>query len=471
MYIDGQFVFGCGDGWIDVFNLVIEVLLLWILDGIVEEVWLVIDVVECVQFGWEVLLVIECVGWLCKIVVGICQCVDEIVGLIVVEGGKIQQLVVVEVVFIVDYFDYMVEWVCCYEGEIVQSDCLGENIFVFKCVLGVIIGILLWNFLFFFIVCKLVLVFIIGNIIVIKFSEFMFNNVIVFVEIVYQVGLLKGVFNFVFGCGEIVGQELVGNLKVVMVSMIGSVVVGEKIMVVVVKNIIKVCFEFGGKVFVIVMDDVDLELVVKVVVDLWVINIGQVCNCVEWVYVQQGIYDCFVNCFGEVMKVVQFGDLVMWDDIVMGLLINVVVWDQVVGKVVKVVVQGVWVVLGGQLLEGKGYFYLLILLLDVCQEMDIIYEEIFGLVLLVVVFLIFDEVLVMVNDSDYGLIFLIYICDLNVVMKVIKGLKFGEIYINCENFEVMQGFYVGWCKLGIGGVDGCYGLNEYLQIQVVYLQV
>lgn len=65
-----------------------------------------------------------------------------------------------------------------------------------------------------------------------------------------------------------------GNLKVVMVSMIGSVFVGEKIMVIVVKNIIKVCLELGGKVLVIVMDDVDFELVVKVIVDLCVINSG-----------------------------------------------------------------------------------------------------------------------------------------------------------------------------------------------------
>lgn len=59
-----------------------------------------------------------------------------------------------------------------------------------------------------------------------------------------------------------------------MVSMIGSVFVGEKIMVIAVKNIIKVCLELGGKVLVIVMDDVDFELVVKVIVDLCVINSG-----------------------------------------------------------------------------------------------------------------------------------------------------------------------------------------------------
>ena len=57
-----------------------------------------------------------------------------------------------------------------------------------------------------------------------------------------------------------------------------------------------------------------------------------------------------------------------------------------------------------------------------------------------------------------------------VAMKAIKGLKFGETYINRENFEAMQGFHAGWRKSGIGGADGKHGLHEYLQTQVVYLQ-
>lgn len=76
----------------------------------------------------------------------------------------------------------------------------------------------------------------------------------------------------------------------------------------------------------------------------------------------------------------------------------------------------------------------------------------------------------MANDSDYGLTSSVYTQDLNVAMKAIKGLKFGETYINRENFEAMQGFHAGWRKSGIGGADGKHGLNEYLQTQVVYLQ-
>ena len=123
-----------------------------------------------------------------------------------------------------------------------------------------------------------------GNTIVIKPSEFTPNNAIAFAKIVDEIGLPRGVFNLVLGRGETVGQELAGNPKVAMVSMTGSVSAGEKIMATAAKNITKVCLELGGKAPAIVMDDADLELAVKAIVDSRVINSGQVCNCAERVY-------------------------------------------------------------------------------------------------------------------------------------------------------------------------------------------
>ena len=336
--------------------------------------------------------------------------------------------------------------------------------------LGVTTGILPWNFPFFLIARKLAPALITGNTIVIKPSEFTPNNAIAFAQIVHDIGLPKGVFNLVLGRGETVGQELASNPKVAMVSMTGSVAAGEKIMAAAAKNITKVCLELGGKAPAIVMDDADLELAVKAVVDSRVINSGQVCNCVERVYVQKGIYDRFVNRLGEALKAVQFGDPASRDDIAMGPLINAAALERVEQKVAKAVAQGARVVLGGKAVTGKGYFYPPTLLLDVRQEMDIVHEETFGPVLPVVAFDTLEEALAMANDSDYGLTSSIYTRDLNVAMKAIKGLKFGETYINRENFEAMQGFHAGWRKSGIGGADGRHGLNEYLQTQVVYLQ-
>ncbi|ENG7316555.1 aldehyde dehydrogenase, partial [Shigella flexneri] len=401
---------------------------------------------------------------------GIRERASEISALIVEEGGKIQQLAEVEVAFTADYIDYMAEWARRYEGEIIQSDRPGENILLFKRALGVTTGILPWNFPFFLIARKMAPALLTGNTIVIKPSEFTPNNAIAFAKIVDEIGLPRGVFNLVLGRGETVGQELAGNPKVAMVSMTGSVSAGEKIMATAAKNITKVCLELGGKAPAIVMDDADLELAVKAIVDSRVINSGQVCNCAERVYVQKGIYDQFVNLLGEALQAVQFGNPAERNDIAMGPLINAAALERVEQKVARAVEEGARVALGGKAVEGKGYYYPPTLLLDVRQEMSIMHEETFGPVLPVVAFDTLEDAISMANDSDYGLTSSIYTQNLNVAMKAIKGLKFGETYINRENFEAMQGFHAGWRKSGIGGADGKHGLHEYLQTQVVYLQ-
>lgn len=470
MYIDGQFVAWHDDAWIDVVNPATEEIISRIPDGRAEDARKAIDAADRAQPQWEALPAIERANWLRKISTGIRQRADEISALIVAEGGKIQQLADVEVAFTADYIDYMAEWARRYEGEILQSDRPGENILLFKRALGVTTGILPWNFPFFLIARKLAPALLTGNTIVIKPSEFTPNNAIAFAKIVDDIGLPRGVFNLVLGRGETVGQELAGNPKVAMVSMTGSVGAGEKIMAAAAKNITKVCLELGGKAPAIVMDDADLELAVKAIVDSRVINTGQVCNCAERVYVQKGIYDQFVNRLGEAMKAVQFGNPAERNDIAMGPLINAAALARVEQKVERAVQEGARVVLGGKAVAGKGYYYPPTLLLDVRQDMAIMHEETFGPVLPVVAFDTLEQALTMANDSDYGLTSSIYTQNLNTAMKAIKGLKFGETYINRENFEAMQGFHAGWRKSGIGGADGKYGLNEYLQTQVVYLQ-
>ncbi|EIX1612582.1 aldehyde dehydrogenase [Cronobacter sakazakii] len=470
MYIDGQFVQWQGEAWIDVVNPATEALISRIPDGTAEDAGRAIDAAARAQAGWEALPAIERAGWLRKIAAGIREKAAEISALIVAEAGKTQQLASVEVSFTADYIDYMAEWARRYEGEILQSDRPGENILVFKRALGVTTGILPWNFPFFLIARKMAPALITGNTIVIKPSEFTPNNAIAFAQIVHDVGLPAGVFNLVLGRGETVGQELAGNPKVALVSMTGSVGAGEKIMMAAAKNITKVCLELGGKAPAIVMDDADVSLAVKAIVDSRVINTGQVCNCAERVYVQKGIYDRFVSALGEALSAVKFGDPAARDDIAMGPLINAAALARVKEKVARAVSEGATVALGGKAVEGKGYFYPPTLLVDVRQEMSIMHEETFGPVLPVVTFDTLEEAIAMANDSEYGLTSSIYTQSLATAMKAINGLKFGETYINRENFEAMQGFHAGWRKSGIGGADGKHGLHEYLQTQVVYLQ-
>ena len=126
--------------------------------------------------------------------------------------------------------------------------------------------------------------------------------------------------------------------------------------------------------------------------------------------------------------------------------------------------------LGGKAVQGKGHYFEPTVIADVSNDMAILREEIFAPVIPVATFDTVDEVIQLANDCEYGLTSSVYTQNINKAMKVISRLKFGETYVNRENFEAMQGFHAGWRKSGIGGADGKHGLEEYLQTHVVYLQ-
>ncbi|WP_128973655.1 aldehyde dehydrogenase family protein, partial [Campylobacter fetus] len=126
---------------------------------------------------------------------------------------------------------------------------------------------------------------------------------------------------------------------------------------------------------------------------------------------------------------------------------------------------------GGRISSNQdGYYYEPTVITDIDQKSELIQSEIFGPVLPIVAFDSIDNAIEMANDSDYGLTSSIYTQNIDIAMRACREIKFGETYINRENFEAMQGFHAGFRKSGIGGADGKHGLEEYLATHVVYLQ-
>ncbi len=469
-YINGAFVEAHNDSWIEVINPATETLLSRVPQGSKQQAAAAIAAAEAAQPGWEALPAVTRGGWLHRIATAIRQREPELSATLVAEGGKTQALAQTEVLFTADYLDYMAEWARRYEGEIVNSDRPNENIFVFKKAIGVTTGILPWNFPFFLIARKAAPALITGNTIVLKPSEITPNNAALFAAIIDDIGLPPGVINIVYGYGPEVGQELAANPKVGLVSLTGSVNAGIATMAAAAPNVTKVSLELGGKAPAIVMDDADLDLAVRAIVSSRIINSGQVCNCAERVYVQDGIYNRFISALTVAMQQVKFGDPAQQADVDMGPLISAAACDRVGQKVASAVAQGGKVVLGGKRAGERGFYFEPTIITGVRQEMAIMREEIFGPVLPVMRFNTLDEAIALANDCDYGLTSSLYTRDLNTAMIALRRLKFGETYINRENFEAMQGFHAGWRKSGIGGADGRHGLEEYLQTHVAYLQ-
>lgn len=470
MFIDGKFEENVSGKWIQVLNPSTEEVISWMPDGTVEDARRAINAAEQAQPGWEKLPAVQRAAYLTQIAAGIRRREQELTDIIVREGGKTQQLARVEVLFTADYMDYMAGWARRYEGEIIPSDRPKETIMLFKKPIGVTTGILPWNFPFSLIARKMAPALVTGNTIVIKPSQLTPENAYVFAQIVEEVGLPAGVFNVVNGRGSVIGHELAANPKVGMVSLTGSVSAGQQTMLAAAPNITKVSLELGGKAPAIVMADADIDLAVRAIIASRVINTGQVCNCAERVYVDRRIKDVFIDKLLAGMKQVKAGDPSLYTDVDMGPLIDASALDSIEKKVEKAIQQGAKLLCGGHRIGDKGYFYAPTLLDEATQTMDIVREETFGPVLPVVAYSEVDEAISWANDCEYGLTSSVYTQNLDQAFRMMRSLKFGETYINRENFEAMQGFHAGWRKSGIGGADGRHGLEEYLQTHVVYLE-
>ncbi|WP_341523827.1 aldehyde dehydrogenase [Pseudomonas sp. G.S.17] len=470
-YIDGAFA--AGDNLIEVFNPANGQLLGSVPETSLSEVERAIAAARAAQKGWARKPANERAGYLHRIASKVRDNAERLARIITAEQGKVLGLALVEVNFTADYLDYMAEWGRRLEGEILTSDRPGENIFVFRKPLGVIAGILPWNFPFFLIARKLAPALITGNTIVIKPSEETPINCFEFARLLAETDLPKGVVNIVSGKGATVGSALSSHAGVDMVNFTGSVATGSRIMAAAAGNITKLNLELGGKAPAIVLADADLGLAVKAITASRVINTGQVCNCAERVYVQRKVADQFIDQVSAAMAATRYGDPLVEDNLDMGPLINQAGLDKVAQMVKTAVGDGAQVITGGSIADrnGQGFHYQPTVLAGCQQAMEIMRHEIFGPVLPIQIIDDLDEGIALANDCEFGLTSSIYTKDLSSAMRACNELDFGETYINRENFEAMQGFHAGVRKSGIGGADGKHGVYEFTHTHVVYLQI
>jgi lactaldehyde dehydrogenase / glycolaldehyde dehydrogenase len=470
-FINGQFVASSGSDRISVSNPSTGAVICSVPDSTQHDVDTALDASLKAQPAWVKQPASARGKVLRAIAAKIRERVEPLARVITEEQGKTLGLARVEVEFTADYLDYMAEWGRRIEGEIIESDRPGETILMFRQPIGVIGGILPWNFPFFLIARKAGPALITGNTIVIKPSEETPHNAVKFCEVLAELDIPAGLINVVHGRGATTGRALSSSPKIGMISFTGSVETGSAIMAAAAANVTKVNLELGGKAPAIVMADADIDLAVTAIKSSRVINSGQVCNCAERVYVDRRVADEFAHKLAEAMKTTHYGDPLEDQSVAYGPLINEAGFKKVERLVGSAVKAGASVLTGGKRGRGeKGFYYEPTVIAGCAQEMEIVRKEIFGPVIPLVQFNDLDEAIAMANDSDYGLTSSVYTRDLNVALRACQEIRFGETYINRENFEAMQGFHAGWRKSGIGGADGKHGLYEYTQTHVVYMQ-
>ncbi|WP_462325561.1 aldehyde dehydrogenase [Desulfoplanes sp.] len=423
------------------------------------------------QGAWAAKPAIERASFLKKMADAIRQNRVALAETLASEQAKVLPLAQVEVDVTAEYFDYYAGWARIYQGEVIQSDRPKEDILLYRQPIGVVAGICPWNFPLFVMARKVAPALLTGNTIVVKPSSETPATTLAFAELAAQLDIPAGVLNIISGKGSTLGETLVSSPITGMVTLTGSVQAGSRIIAATAENITKCSLELGGKAPAIVCADADIDLAVKAVVASRVIFSGQVCNCAERVYVEQPIAEEFTAKLVDAMEAVTWGDPFADATPDMSCQVSRDQQTKIQGMVERAKQAGAQVLCGGGIPDTEtGYFFEPTVLGGCEQDFGVVQSEVFGPVLPVLTFSDLDEAIDLANDCEYGLTSSIYTANIGNAFEAINRLKFGETYVNRENFEAMQGFHAGWRKSGIGGADGKHGLYEYLQTHIAYIQ-
>ncbi len=398
---------------------------------------------------------------------------ERLAKLLCQEQGKLFKVAQFEVDVTISFIEYACEWARHIEGDIVQSDNADEHIWIHKIPRGVVVGITAWNFPLALAGRKIGPALVAGNTMVLKPTTETPLATLELGPLAKKAGLPDGVLNIVTGPGRVLGTALVKSPITKMITMTGSTPAGQQIFRDAAENMAHVQLELGGKAPCIVFDDANLDAAVEGALHSRFDNCGQVCTCNERLYVQDTIYDAFMENFMARVRSLKVGD--PFDpDTDIGPKVNAAEQKHMEELVEISVNEGATVAFGGKRPDGpafeKGYWFEPTILTDVKQGMTIVHEESFGPILPVIKFSSFEEVIGYANDCEYGLAAMVFTNDMNKILRLNTELEFGEIYVNRGHGEQHQGFHNGYKLSGSGGEDGKYGFEQYMEKKTFYVK-
>ncbi|MBU3005403.1 aldehyde dehydrogenase [Paraglaciecola arctica] len=442
-------------------------------EGCAEDAQHALDVAQAAQKPWAKLTARTRQNILRKFANKIRENKAVLAPMIVAEQGKLLSVAEMEVDVTATFIDYACDNALTIEGDILPSDNEDEKIYIHKVPRGVVVGITAWNFPLALAGRKIGPALITGNTMVLKPTQETPLATTELGRLANEAGIPAGVLNVINGTGSVVGQALCESPITKMITMTGSTVAGKQIYKTSAEYMTPVMLELGGKAPMIVMDDADLEQALEGA--LWgrFANCGQVCTCVERLYVHDAIYEEFMAKFLPMVAGLKVGDP-MDPTTQMGPKCNqreIANIDHIVQQSIK---QGATVATGGSVAKVSGFeggcWYQPTVLVDVNQDNIVVHEETFGPILPIIRVSSMQQAIEYCNDSIYGLSAYVFTQNFFNINQAISDLEVGEVYINRGMGEQHQGFHNGWKQSGFGGEDGKFGLEQYLEKKTVYLK-
>lgn len=337
--------------------------------------------------------------------------------------------------------------------------------------IGVCGQIIPWNFPLLMLAWKIGPALATGNTIVMKTAEQTPLSALVLANLVKEAGFPPGVFNVLSGFGKVAGAAISAHMDIDKVAFTGSTIVGRAIMKAAASsNLKKVTLELGGKSPNIVFNDADIEQTISWVNFGIYFNHGQCCCAGTRIFVQEGVYDKFLEAFKKRAIANKVGD--PFDEkTFQGPQVSQLQYDRIMGYIEDGKKEGATVEIGGERHGNKGYFIQPTIFSNVNPDMKIMKEEIFGPVCAISKFKDEEEAIKLGNNTTYGLAAAVHTKDLNTAIRVSGALKAGTVWVNCYNLIRHESEFGGYKQSGIGRELGEGALASYTETKSVAIRL
>jgi len=396
---------------------------------------------------------------------------DELARLESLDNGKpVSVAKAVDVAATVGCYRYFAGWADKVHGKTIPID---GNFFCYTKhePVGVVGQIIPWNFPMLMQAWKLAPALATGNTVVMKPAEQTPLTALRIGALIVESGFPEGVVNLLPGFGPTAGAAIANHMDVDKVAFTGSTEVGHLIMEAAAKsNLKRVTLELGGKSPNIIFSDTDLDEAVEGAHFGLFFNHGQCCCAGSRVFVQDEIYERFVERSGERAKNRKVGD--PFDPATeQGPQVDQAQFDKVMGYIESGRKEGAELVCGGSRVGDRGYFIQPTVFADVGDEMRIAKEEIFGPVMSIIPFKSLDDVVARANRTTYGLAAAVWTRDIKKAHAVAGSVRAGTVWVNCYNVLDTRAPFGGFKQSGIGRELGEYGLQQYTEVKTVTVKL
>jgi succinate-semialdehyde dehydrogenase/glutarate-semialdehyde dehydrogenase len=393
---------------------------------------------------------------------------EDVAQIMTAEQGKPIAEARGEVAYAASFVEFYAEEAKRIYGETIPSPFPDSRIIVQKQAIGVCAAITPWNFPAAMITRKCAPGLAVGCTFVVKPAPDTPLTALALAELAHRAGLPAGVLNIITGDAAAIGGVMTSHPAVRFIGFTGSTPVGKLLMQQAASTVKKVALELGGNAPFIVFDDARLDKAVEGAVIAKYRNMGQTCVCTNRLFVQDGIYDAFVEKFAaEVIKLkVGNGAEV---GVMQGPLINEKAIEKVERHVADAVGQGATLVAGGKRHALGRTFYEPTVLANVTTRMLITREEVFGPVAAIYRFKDEDEVVALANATPFGLASYIYTNDLGRAFRVTEALDYGMVGVNAPILGTEVAPFGGVKESGLGREGGRHGVEEFVEMKYLLI--